>query len=39
MVSVVDEETQWRRSGLSRLGQAPGDLSTSPHVGRTVSSA
>jgi hypothetical protein len=36
MVSVVDKETQRCRSGLSRLGQVAGDLSTPPHVGRTV---
>jgi hypothetical protein len=37
MVSVVDEETQRCRTGLSLLGQVPGDLSTPRHVGRTVS--
>jgi hypothetical protein len=37
MVSVVDEETQRCRPGLSLLGQVAGDLGTPLHVGRTVS--
>jgi hypothetical protein len=36
MVSVVDQETQRCRSGLSRLGQVAGDLGAPLHVGRTV---
>jgi hypothetical protein len=36
MVTIVDQEPQWCRAGLTRLGQVARDLGAPSHIGCTV---